>query len=335
MKKILQRAKENLTASKLDLGIFISCIIVAGLCITVLAILISRDLTVDNEVVFYETASPTDAPQTTQEITTIPETTTVQQDTTYTYDVMEDGSEVRQTELLQADITAGNSWSANGDRYVQYNIVIRNISDHTISGWELVLNFDRTVYVSDSWGGVYTEYDDRILIGPVAYTQELQPGETKETGVILYADQYPDLVKYSIKTEGVSQCVSMEETTAVTVDEPENNVTENTENQGSSEEETTGQAAQDPQKNQTTYTSGSLHVSGTNLYDSQGNIFQIRGVSTHGLSWFPEYVNSEAFASLKSYGVNTIRLALYTSEYNGYCTGGNKQELKELVKKGV
>lgn len=85
MKKILQRAKENLTASKLDLGIFISCIIVAGLCITVLAILISRDLTVDNEVVFYETASPTDAPQTTQEITTIPETTTVQQDTTYTY----------------------------------------------------------------------------------------------------------------------------------------------------------------------------------------------------------------------------------------------------------
>lgn len=242
---------------------------------------------------------------------------------------------MRQTELLQADITAGNSWSANGDRYVQYNIVIRNISDHTISGWELVLNFDRTVYVSDSWGGVYTEYDDRILIEPVAYTQELQPGETKETGVILYADQYPDLVKYSIKTEGVSQCVSMEETTAVTVDEPENNVTENTENQGSSEEETTGQAAQDPQENQTTYTSGSLHVSGTNLYDSQGNIFQIRGVSTHGLSWFPEYVNSEAFASLKSYGVNTIRLALYTSEYNGYCTGGNKQELKDLVKKGV
>lgn len=39
MKKILQRAKENLTASKLDLGIFISSIIVAGLCITVLAIL--------------------------------------------------------------------------------------------------------------------------------------------------------------------------------------------------------------------------------------------------------------------------------------------------------
>ena len=58
-------------------------------------------------------------------------------------------------------------------------------------------------------------------------------------------------------------------------------------------------------------------------------------MSTHGLSWFPEYVNSEAFASLKSYGVNTIRLALYTSEYNGYCTGGNKQELKDLVKKGV
>lgn len=118
----------------------------------------------DNEVVFYENGISDGCTADNAEVTTMPETTTVQQDTTYTYDIMEDGSEVRQTELLQADITAGNSWSANGDRYVQYNIVIRNISDHTISGWELVLNFDGTVYVSDSWGGVYTEYDDRILV---------------------------------------------------------------------------------------------------------------------------------------------------------------------------
>jgi endoglucanase len=34
-------------------------------------------------------------------------------------------------------------------------------------------------------------------------------------------------------------------------------------------------------------------------------------------------------------GVNTIRLAMYTSEYNGYCSGGDKNTLKQTVKNGV
>lgn len=81
----------------------------------------------------------------------------------------------------------------------------------------------------------------------------------------------------------------------------------------------------------------SLHVSGRHLVDNSGNIVQLRGVSTSGLSWFPAYVNEQAFADLRSWGVNTIRLAMYTAEYNGYCVSSDSQRqyLKNLVDTGV
>lgn len=82
--------------------------------------------------------------------------------------------------------------------------------------------------------------------------------------------------------------------------------------------------------------SGRLSVRGTQLVDEQGEAVQLKGVSTHGLAWFPQYVNEELFGELrKEWDVNVIRLAMYTAESGGYCTDGNKEELKELLRRGV
>lgn len=84
--------------------------------------------------------------------------------------------------------------------------------------------------------------------------------------------------------------------------------------------------------------SGALHVEGTTLCDADGKVVQLRGVSTHGLSWYPEYVNDKCFKELHDkWGANVVRLAMYTEEYNGYCSGdaANRKSLKKLVKKGV
>lgn len=79
-----------------------------------------------------------------------------------------------------------------------------------------------------------------------------------------------------------------------------------------------------------------LHVAGTVLADPAGNTVRLRGVSTHGLAWFPDYVNAESFRTLKEdWGANAVRLALYTAEYGGYCNGGDRDALKALVDKGV
>ncbi len=85
-------------------------------------------------------------------------------------------------------------------------------------------------------------------------------------------------------------------------------------------------------------TLGPLHVSGTTLSDKNGNVVQLRGVSTHGLSWFPGYVNDACFGELHDkWNANVVRLAMYTAEYNGYCTGNstNKKNLEKLVLNGV
>ncbi len=83
---------------------------------------------------------------------------------------------------------------------------------------------------------------------------------------------------------------------------------------------------------------GRLKVSGCNLVNSKGNVVQLKGVSTHGLSWYPQYVNKQAFQTLRDqWGAEVIRLAMYTAEYNGYCTGSaqNQKDLRTLIDKAV
>ncbi len=81
---------------------------------------------------------------------------------------------------------------------------------------------------------------------------------------------------------------------------------------------------------------GPLHVDGAKLVDSQGNPVQLRGVSTHGLAWFGQYVNRACFSELHdTWKANVVRLALYTEEYGGYCSGGDKSGLDKLVRNGI
>ncbi|MDE6723784.1 MAG: glycoside hydrolase family 5 protein, partial [Eubacterium sp.] len=82
--------------------------------------------------------------------------------------------------------------------------------------------------------------------------------------------------------------------------------------------------------------SGKLRVNGTQLTDSKGNAVQLRGISTHGIAWFPDYINESCFKQLREeWNINVIRLAMYTEEYGGYCAGGNQEQLKQLIHKGV
>ncbi|MCM1104868.1 MAG: cellulase family glycosylhydrolase [Clostridium sp.] len=83
---------------------------------------------------------------------------------------------------------------------------------------------------------------------------------------------------------------------------------------------------------------GKLSVSGTQLVDIYGASYQLRGVSTHGLAWFPQYVNQAAFRTMRDeWGVNVVRLAMYTAENGGYCVGdeNNRNRMKQLVYDGV
>ena len=83
---------------------------------------------------------------------------------------------------------------------------------------------------------------------------------------------------------------------------------------------------------------GQLSVDGTRLVDENGDDALLMGVSTHGINWFPEYASAKTIKSLREdWGINVIRLAMYTSDYEGYCVGGNDNQkyLKGLIDEAV
>lgn len=157
------------------------------------------------------------------------------------------------------------------------------------------------------------------------------------------------------KTKDVVSDVQMEshskEQVAEIADEnvPQEEVSEETEPEDSGESEVTVEQDSEPEATNAEQDSelkvtematpsacGALHVEGTRLVDSKGNPVQLRGISTHGLSWFPQYVNQELFNELREdWNANVMRLAMYTAENGGYCTDGDKNKLKQLVKDGV
>ena len=81
---------------------------------------------------------------------------------------------------------------------------------------------------------------------------------------------------------------------------------------------------------------GALSVKGTDLVDKNGSKYQLKGASSHGIAWYPDYVSYDSFKTLRDdWGANLVRIAMYTAESGGYCSGGDKTGLEKLVDKGV
>ncbi len=83
---------------------------------------------------------------------------------------------------------------------------------------------------------------------------------------------------------------------------------------------------------------GKLHVNGKFLSDKNNKPVQLKGISTHGIAWFPQYINKDTFKTFKEdWNMNVIRLSMYTEDYGGYCSSDNNQKeyLKSLIYKGI
>ncbi len=83
---------------------------------------------------------------------------------------------------------------------------------------------------------------------------------------------------------------------------------------------------------------GPLHVEDTKLVDKNGKPVRLVGISSHGINEFPQFVTAESLKYLRNnFGINLFRVAMYTSDYNGYCVAGddNKKELKKVIDTAV
>ena len=79
------------------------------------------------------------------------------------------------------------------------------------------------------------------------------------------------------------------------------------------------------------YYNGKLSVQGTQMVNECGKPVQLRGMSSHGLAWFPECYTEESLTVLvNDWNIDIFRLAIYTHEKGGYCkTDGTQWKSKD------
>lgn len=83
---------------------------------------------------------------------------------------------------------------------------------------------------------------------------------------------------------------------------------------------------------------GRLQVVDGKLCDDNGDPVMLRGISNNGVSVSRMLINDATFKDISHFmGANIIRLALYTYGVGsvGYCTGGDREALKQDVINGV
>lgn len=62
---------------------------------------------------------------------------------------------------------------------------------------------------------------------------------------------------------------------------------------------------------------GALAVDGVELVDQTGQKLQLKGVSSHGILWYPDYAGYLSVAETKKYGANVFRIAAYAEDQDG------------------
>ena len=79
---------------------------------------------------------------------------------------------------------------------------------------------------------------------------------------------------------------------------------------------------------------GHLHVEGTQLVDENGTAVQLRGISTHGLTWYPAYLNESLFRQIsEDWNCSLLRLPMYSEIY---CENEkNRADSLSLLRKGI
>lgn len=221
--------------------------------------------------------------------------------------------------ILEMDWRAVNGWDSGEEHFTQYELTIE--PNETVNEWDFWAAAEGEVTVTQSWSCNLTQEGNKIFITPVEYNAVIPAGEKITVGVIAKGDELTAGGFYADTEGGVVGSIGPAAPSVVTPVTPIiPSVT----------------PSATPHAPSADTTLSPLHVEGTHLVNTAGETVRLRGVSTHGLAWFGEYVNEDAFRTIKEdWGANAVRLALYTAEYGGYCNGGNKEKLKELVDKGV
>ena len=250
-----------------------------------------------------------------------------------------------------AEIGHDSTWEASGKTCATENINIYNKTSSVVSGWKLDVIYKGKPAIEDIWNGEKKINEYTVSITPADYNQDIPAGGSVNVGYNIASDDLT-VVDYILYIDGKeyrgSENLSADTSgaTSNSVDaEPKDgkmDKVETTDKTDKTLDVTGGVAESDTKKTAEDGTPfdnhGQLSVKETDIVDESGSKYQLKGVSTHGITWFPDYVNKDAFQSIRDdWDANLVRLAMYTDtgDSNGYCSGGDKDSIRGLVDAGV
>ncbi len=225
---------------------------------------------------------------------------------------VDNSEEIAEEKLgVRVDYTIDQTWQDGENNALKYSVKLINESEENKENWKIVFNVNKTTQISQGWNGKLELNESKLEITPESYNNIIPKDGQIDIGFILLDKEIESIKGYILYIDGKEY-------------KGEEKIKEVEENK---------EIANVPQISEGTPVSihGNLSVKGTNIVDKDGNTFIIQGVSTHGIAWFPQYVNEDTFKTLRdNFNVNTIRLAMYSDSSAGY-----NKDLHEIVSKGV
>ena len=222
-----------------------------------------------------------------------------------------------------------SDWEEGGKKCGGYEIVITNNGD-TVNSWTAKVTVPGNTKLMSQWNGIFSISENTMTVKNESYNGTIEKGKSVSFGFNYSADAYINEGKVTVNGS----------TAGTSAGNNSNNNNNNNNNNTSTTKKpaaTVPPAPSDPKGTTPVSQPGQLSVKNGQLVDKSGKGYQLRGMSTHGLTWFPEFVNESAFKTLRDdWNTNVVRLAMYVDEWgNGQCYMGNKSGSLELLEKGV
>lgn len=221
-----------------------------------------------------------------------------------------------------------SSWEEGGRKCGGYEIVITNNGD-TVNSWTAKVTVPGNTKLMSQWNGIFSISGNTMTVKNESYNGTIEKGKSVSFGFNYSADAYINEGKVTVNGS----------TAGTSAGNNSNNNNNNNNNTSTTKKPaaTVPPAPSDPKGTTPVSQHGQLSVKNGQLVDKSGKGYQLRGMSTHGLTWFPEFVNESAFKTLRDdWNTNVVRLAMYVDEWgNGQCYMGNKSGSLELLEKGV
>lgn len=269
--------------------------------------------------------------------------------------ITENDEVATQENKLDIKLSIANTWSDGIKEYAQYAVNLSNNSSETVKNWKVLIDIT-DIEITQVWNAKYEINGSILKLCPESYNNEVQQQQKIELGFIAKSDLKQKLE--NIKTYSGEQNVN-------TNNNNNNEIKENKEKNDILTNNTTGQTQSNvPQKNENKSNGktskiennilikimkkgatevikeinstpvgkhGKLSVEGTKIVDKNKQEFQLKGVSTHSIAIYSQYINEETFKEMRdNWNINVIRIAMYSNPNDGYT-----KELHSKVKEAV